>query len=95
MLWFTIFSFTASKPTADSSKPAESSATSVGPPPSLEGPPAFLHSLAVLQGFRVTLNQTVVAIETGSVPKTTGLQLSVEKLSGGLDLKQGEQGQFL
>ncbi len=56
-------------------------------------PPAVLRSLKLLSGVHVTTVQTVVVMETGGADaKAAGLQLSVEKMTGGVLFKQGSRG---
>ncbi len=57
--------------------------------------PAIMQTLMMFNGFHLATVQTVIVVETSSassVSKATGLQLSVETITGGVMIKQGGQG---
>ena len=55
-------------------------------------PPAMLYTLKLLSGIHLTTVQTVVTVEIGSASKSSGLQFSLEKVTGGAIFKQGTSG---
>ena len=59
---------------------------------STQKPPVILNQLKFLSGIHVTTVQTMVVMEMGSGSKSCGLQLSVEKVTGGVIFKQGASG---
>ena len=57
-------------------------------------PPAILHTLKLLSGIHLTTVQTMVTLEVGSASKSSGLQFSMEKVTGGAIFKQGASGEY-